>query len=213
MNFDNKNSNIFFTTNHTNATNLYSGSSSLFVLVRGGLKHFFAKCNFYLAYAMLNFFKRRPQCFGRSYWAGSWLIFFILLYIFLAGCSSQKLAVEVLPIERNGIEIAVVKAEIARTQEEKSQGLMFRKKLPDGEGMLFVYERDEVLSFWMKNTLIPLSIAFIASDGRIIEIKDMYPHDEKSVLSSRSVRYALEAPQGWFTRAGVQNGDIIKIPR
>jgi len=141
------------------------------------------------------------------------LFIFFFLFSFLAGCSSQKLSIEVLAVERDGLEIAVVKAEIARTQEEKTKGLMYRKELPDGEGMLFIYERDEVLSFWMKNTLVPLSIAFIASDGRIVEIKDMYPHNENSVLSSRSVRYALEVPQGWFSRAGVQNGDVIKIPR
>ena len=141
--------------------------------------------------------------------AGVWLIFLC----FILSCSSQKLPVQDLPIERDGIEIALVKAEIARTQEDKSRGLMYRKKLPDGEGMLFIYERDDVLSFWMKNTLVPLSIAFITSDGRIIDIKDMYPHDENSVHSSRSARYALEVPQGWFSRAGVQNGDVVKIPR
>jgi len=140
------------------------------------------------------------------------LLFLFILYCGIS-CSSQKLPVQDLTIERNGQEIAFVKAEIAQTQEERNQGLMYRKKLPDGEGMLFVFERDEVLSFWMKNTLLPLSIAFIASDGRIIDIKDMYPHDENSVFSSRSVRYALEVPQGWFSRAGIQNGDIVKIPR
>ena len=140
------------------------------------------------------------------------LLFLFILYCGIS-CSSQKLPVQDLTIERNGQEIAFVKAEIAQTQEERNQGLMYRKKLPDGEGMLFIFERDEVLSFWMKNTLIPLSIAFIASDGRIIDIKDMYPHDENCVFSSRSVRYALEVPQGWFSRAGIQSGDVIKIPR
>jgi uncharacterized membrane protein (UPF0127 family) len=134
-----------------------------------------------------------------------------LLFIFLA-CAPRKLPTEEIPIERAGQGIAVVKAEIARTQEERNNGLMFRKKLPDGEGMLFVFEADQVLSFWMKNTYIPLSIAYIAYDGRIIDIKDMYPHDTNSVVSSRSVRYALEAPQGWFSRAGVRTGDIVKIP-
>ena len=141
------------------------------------------------------------------------LILIFILCFNIAACSAQKLAVQELPIERDGIEIASVKAEIARTQEDRNRGLMFRKKLPDGEGMLFIYERDEVMSFWMKNTVVPLSIAFIASDGRIIEIKDMYPHDENSVISSRSVRFALEVPQGWFSRAGVQSGDVVKIPR
>jgi len=135
----------------------------------------------------------------------------LILCFNLTFCSSQKLAVREIPIEREGQRIAVVKAEIARTQEERAQGLMYRKELPDGEGMLFVFERDQVMSFWMKNTLIPLSIAYITSDGRIVEIKDMYPHDESSVLSSRSVRYALEVPQNWFSRAGVRLGDTVTI--
>jgi uncharacterized membrane protein (UPF0127 family) len=63
----------------------------------------------------------------------------------------------------------------------------------------------------MKNTFIPLSIAFIVYDGRIIEIKDMQPGSLNSVLSSRSVRYALETPQGWFSRAGVRSGDVLRI--
>ena len=137
---------------------------------------------------------------------------FFLCFIF-ASCSSQKLTAYDIPIERNGLKIALVKAEIAQTQEERSKGLMYRKELPDGEGMFFIFERDEVLSFWMKNTFVPLSIAFITSDGRIVEIRDMYPHDESTVYSARSVRYALEVPQGWFSRAGVQNGDVVKIPQ
>jgi uncharacterized membrane protein (UPF0127 family) len=103
-----------------------------------------------------------------------------------------------------------VKAEIARTEQERSQGLMNRDRLNDGEGMLFVFERDQVLSFWMKNTRIPLSIAFIASDGTIVEIQDMQPHSLQAVQSSRSVRYALEVPQGWFSRAGAGPGDTVK---
>jgi len=136
---------------------------------------------------------------------------FIVMAVFLVSCSSQKLTVRNIPIERNGQVISVVRAEIARTQEERQQGLMFRQNLPDGEGMLFIFERDEILSFWMRNTYIPLSIAFITYDGRIVDIKDMYPLDETSVTSSRSVRYALEVPQGWFSRVGVLVGDIVKI--
>jgi len=141
------------------------------------------------------------------------LCFVIICFLSVsASCSKHKLPVKEIPIERDGRRIAVVKAEIASAQEERNKGLMFRKKLPDGEGMLFVFEADQVLSFWMKNTYIPLSIAFITHDGRIIDIKDMYPHDTSSVLSSRSVRYALEAPQGWFSRSGVRIGDTVNIP-
>jgi hypothetical protein len=135
----------------------------------------------------------------------------ILCSFLLLSCSSQKLTVRELSIERDGQVIATVKAEIARTQEEKEQGLMYRKELPDGEGMFFIFDRDQVLSFWMKNTYIPLSIAYISYDGTIIDIKDMYPHDTNSVRSSRSVRYALEVPQGWFDRAGVREGDRVVI--
>jgi len=137
----------------------------------------------------------------------------VLCLIFsVISCPRQKLPVKKISIERDGQVIAVIKAEIAQTQEERNNGLMFRKKLPDGEGMLFVFETDHVMSFWMKNTYIPLSIAFITHDGRIIDIKDMYPRDTSSVTSSRSARYALEAPQGWFSRSGVRTGDKVNIP-
>jgi uncharacterized membrane protein (UPF0127 family) len=137
------------------------------------------------------------------------LFIYFFLCIFFSTCNSQKLPVQNISIERNGQPVAVVKAEIASTPEDRREGLMHRKKLPDGEGMFFIFERDGIHSFWMRNTIIPLSIAFITSDGRILEIKDMYPGDENSVSPSRSIRYALETPQGWFSRAGVQSGDIV----
>jgi len=130
--------------------------------------------------------------------------------ILLFSCSTQKLPVREISIERDGIILAVVKAEIAETQEERTTGLMYRKKLPDGRGMLFIFENDQILSFWMKNTYIPLSIAYITWDGKITDIKDMYPQNENSISSSRSVRYALEVPQGWFERKGIQVGDTVR---
>ena len=139
---------------------------------------------------------------------------FTLLFVFNAGfaaCSPQKQKTTVLTIERENAAAVEITVELARTDEERALGLMFRKTLPDGQGMLFVFDRDQQLSFWMKNTVIPLSIAFIASDGHILEIKDMAPNDLNSVKSSRSVRYALEVPQGWFTRVNVTVGDVVKI--
>lgn len=106
-----------------------------------------------------------------------------------------------------------VVAELARSQEEQATGLMFRKSLADGKGMLFVYEDDRRLGFWMKNTLIPLSIAYLAADGTIREIYDMEPQSLKAVNSTRSVRYALEVPRGWFGRVGLAIGDRFEIPR
>jgi uncharacterized membrane protein (UPF0127 family) len=104
--------------------------------------------------------------------------------------------------------------ELARRPSEKEAGLMFRKVLAAGEGMLFVYDRDQVMTFWMKNTSLPLSIAFIAHDGRITEIRGMEPFSLRHVRSKRSVRYALEVPLGWFDAAGITVGDrlIIESP-
>ena len=129
----------------------------------------------------------------------------------LASCSEKKLPVTALTITtRGGTEIAV-RAEMARTSEERERGFMERKNIPDGTGMLFVFERDQVLSFWMKNTPSPLSIAYIDSRGIIRDIFDMTPLSVKSVTSSVSVRYALEVPQGWFGRAGISVGDALAL--
>ena len=104
-----------------------------------------------------------------------------------------------------------VEAELARTESEHSTGLMYRTELDDGKGMFFIFESDQVLSFWMKNTLIPLSIAYISYDGTIADLRDMYPNDTTPIHSSRSVRYALEVPQGWFDKAGVKVGDKVNF--
>ncbi|MDR3356857.1 MAG: DUF192 domain-containing protein [Spirochaetaceae bacterium] len=113
-------------------------------------------------------------------------------------------------VNRAGEDVPL-EAELAVSGEEQRRGLMFRKRLEDGSGMLFVFKRDQILSFWMKNTLIPLSIAFISHDGRIIEIRDMKPQSLEAVKSSRSVRYALEVPQGWFDRSGITPGCAVLL--
>lgn len=92
---------------------------------------------------------------------------------------------------------------------QKSVGLMNRKHLPDGEGMLFMYDSPQTLSFWMKDTHVPLSIAFIDGDGRIVAIKDMQPHDHGSTTSPPGCVGALEVPQGWFQRQGIGLGDHV----
>ncbi len=102
--------------------------------------------------------------------------------------------------------------EVVRSQEDQQRGLMFRKRLGSREGMLFVYERDEKLSFWMKNTEIPLSIAFLSSSGEILEIRDMEPLSLKTVSSRRAARYALEVPRGTFQRLNLAAGDRVKFP-
>lgn len=101
--------------------------------------------------------------------------------------------------------------EIARTPQERQVGLMNRTSMPENHGMLFVFQRDQVLGFWMRNTHIPLSIAYIDRNGCIREIHDMQPLSERVVQSSLPVRYALEVHQGAFSRVGIQVGDCLDL--
>ena len=88
---------------------------------------------------------------------------------------------------------------------------MNRKNIPDGTGMLFVFDKDERLRFWMKDTPHPLSIAYIDSSGRIRNIYDMTPFSLAPVKSTVSVRYALEVPRGWFDRVNIKVGDTLAL--
>ena len=101
-------------------------------------------------------------------------------------------------------------AEIAATPDQRSTGLMHRFSLRPDHGMLFVFERPERLSFWMRNTFIPLSIAFIGADGRIVNIEDMVPQTETSHWSRGPALYALEMRKGWFTERGIRDGDAVE---
>ncbi|NLD56483.1 MAG: DUF192 domain-containing protein [Burkholderiaceae bacterium] len=102
-----------------------------------------------------------------------------------------------------------IKAEVAESPAERARGLMLRKSLAPNSGMLFVFQQAAVHCFWMKNTLIPLSIAFLEGDGTIVTLADMQPHDESSHCPARAVSYALEMEQGWFARRGIEVGDRI----
>jgi uncharacterized membrane protein (UPF0127 family) len=104
-----------------------------------------------------------------------------------------------------------VRVEVADDGFERGQGLMGREPLPDDTGMLFVFEREETYCFWMRNTPSPLSIAFAAADGRIVKIADMQPYDE--TLHCAVALHALEVPQGYFARRGVQVGDTLVRPQ
>ena len=101
-------------------------------------------------------------------------------------------------------------AEVATTPDQRSVGLMNRFSLKPDHGMLFVFERNEPLSFWMRNTYIPLSIAFIAPDGRIVNIEDMKPQTDETHWSRGPAMYALEMKKGWFAERGIVPGDVVK---
>ncbi len=102
-----------------------------------------------------------------------------------------------------------ITVEIADTPASRTQGLMGRPTLPNNHGMLFVFDRPEPQCFWMKNTPLPLTIAFIADDGRIVNFADMQPFSEQPHCSASPVRFALEMEQGWFKRRGLLAGDIL----
>jgi len=105
--------------------------------------------------------------------------------------------------------IHVIHAEVADTDATRQRGLMFRKELEANDGMLFVFEQPDMQCFWMHNTPLPLSIAFIADDGTIANIADMAPQTDDTHCSKKPVRYALEMAQGWFTDHGISAGKKI----
>ncbi|MCC7105184.1 MAG: DUF192 domain-containing protein [Chloroflexi bacterium] len=104
-----------------------------------------------------------------------------------------------------------LRLELARTPAEREVGLMYRAKMDFDAGMLFVYTADSNEGYWMRNTFLPLSIAFIDNDGTIITIRDMQPRTDDIHQSARPYRYALETNQGWFDAAGVREGDKIVL--
>ncbi|MGZ8993950.1 MAG: DUF192 domain-containing protein [Burkholderiaceae bacterium] len=105
--------------------------------------------------------------------------------------------------------IHVITAEVAATPHTRMVGLMMRDRLAPNHGMVFVFEDKSQHCFWMRNTLIPLSIAFIEDDGTIVHIADMAPKSEASTCPPRPIRYALEMDQGWFAKRGVSAGKKI----
>ena len=100
----------------------------------------------------------------------------------------------------------LIDAQVASTPKQRAIGLMFRQTMPPSEGMLFVFEQAEVQCFWMKNTLIPLTAAFVADDGRIVSLVDMKPQTSDSHCSKEPVRYVLEMNQAWFKKKGISHG-------
>ncbi|MEE0878294.1 MAG: DUF192 domain-containing protein [Treponemataceae bacterium] len=138
--------------------------------------------------------------------------FLVISVIFvLFSCGQKKLQTKDLTIKKSSGETVVVKAELAITEEQQTYGFMNRKNIPDGTGMLFIFKDDRIASFWMKNTPTPLSIAYIDYSGKIKDIFDMTPFSLASIVSTGYVRYALEVPQGWFSKNGIVVGDVLDL--
>lgn len=106
----------------------------------------------------------------------------------------------------------LIQAQVASTPQQRAVGLMHRADMPANEGMLFVFEQAAVQCFWMKNTLLPLTAAFVQDDGTVVNLADMQPQSLDSHCSARPVRYVLEMHQGWFAKRGIQNGFKLNGP-
>ena len=105
-----------------------------------------------------------------------------------------------------------IDAQVAASYDQRMTGLMFRKEMPQHEGMLFVFEQPGVQCFWMKNTLLPLTAAFVADDGTIVNLADMKPQSTDSHCSAKPVRFVLEMNQGWFAKKGIKAGAKLVGP-
>jgi uncharacterized membrane protein (UPF0127 family) len=115
-----------------------------------------------------------------------------------------------LPAVELGAGMHVIRAEVAADMASRMQGLMHRKSMAANAGMVFVFEEDAIHCMWMKNTLIPLSVAFIDRSGTIINIADMQPHSEQSHCATKPARFALEMNRGWFAQKGVRPGAKLR---
>jgi uncharacterized membrane protein (UPF0127 family) len=143
--------------------------------------------------------------------APAWVAAFIIFATASAGTlrAAELPTIEI--VSKSGVHVFAV--ELARNDAERAQGLMFRKELPEGRGMLFDFQRDQEVSFWMKNTLIPLDMIFIRSDGRILRIaENTEPLSERQVPSGGPVRAVLEVIGGTAKKLGIEPGDKVAAP-
>lgn len=146
--------------------------------------------------ALLN----RPT-FHRWHRLGAWA-----LALLAVNCWAQQGPQLNLPRTQLQAGMHVLDVQLAQTPEQRQIGLMWRKEMPQHEGMLFVFEQPATQCFWMRNTLIPLSAAFLADDGTIVNIADMKPQSDVSHCSEKPVRYVLEMNLGWFAKRQLKAG-------
>jgi uncharacterized protein len=137
--------------------------------------------------------------------------FFLTLLIALgtAAASAQDTPQTTLPRIKLQAGMHQMDVQVAQTPEQRSIGLMFRAEMPTHEGMLFVFEQPSTQCFWMKNTLLPLTAAFVADDGTIVNLADMKPQTTDSHCSAKPVRFVLEMNQGWFAKKGLKAGSRL----
>ncbi len=138
-----------------------------------------------------------------------WLTFAALAVLTLQPALAQDAPQMDLPRVKLSAGMHQITAQVAQTPEQRQIGLMFRKDMPQTEGMLFVFDQPNQQCFWMKNTLLPLTAAFVADDGSIVNLVDMKPQTTDSHCSAKPVRYVLEMNLGWFAKKGILAGSKL----
>lgn len=134
------------------------------------------------------------------------LIFTLFCWAAASATLAQTAPQMDLPRTKLSAGMYLIDTQVATTPEQREIGLMFRQQMPQGEGMLFVFGTPAEQCFWMKNTLLPLTAAFVADDGTIVNLADMKPQTTDSHCSKKPVRYVLEMNQGWFEKKGIKAG-------
>ena len=132
-------------------------------------------------------------------------LFALLFYISISYANDKE---ECKSISIGKVDLCV---ELSLTKAEKAKGLMYRKKLTDIDGMLFIWKKEEKRCMWMKNTFIPLDLGFFREDMSLIEMKNLFPKSTKSVCSSQPAKYALELPKDWFLKNKIRNNAKLSL--
>ena len=124
-------------------------------------------------------------------------------------CAGPSLA-QPMPLAELGAGMYRIEAEVAHTAQARQVGLMMRKTMAPQRGMVFVFEHDATHCMWMKNTFMPLSVAFVDAQGKVINIEDMQPQSEDNHCAAAPARFALEMNLGWFRERGIKAGDVLR---
>lgn len=132
------------------------------------------------------------------------------LFVLASMAWAQEAPQPRLPTIEIGAGMHVIRAEVAQSPQQQQIGMMMRREMGANEGMLFVNAEAGVRCFWMRNTLLPLTIAFIADDGTIVNLADMQPQSDESHCSEKPVRFALEMNKGWFAKRGLSAGTKLR---
>ena len=153
----------------------------------------------------------RPP-FGSDHQAWKCLVGCLLSFSFVFSASAQGIPQTQLQRTTLNAGMHLIQVQLAQDFEQRQIGLMWRKEMPQNEGMLFIFEQPAVQCFWMRNTLLPLTAAFVLDDGSIVNLADMKPLNDDSHCSKKPVRFVLEMNQGWFAKRNIQAGFKLTGP-